>query len=343
MQLEAASVVPDINKHASLCKLISGKVIVQCKAKVGEVSPPKLILHFGKVKCHRDRYCVERPPPGNLRLSLRYCGSPCARIIPHVRILHTFSTVGKLVCPLESMPHIIACVKSNTSTQMLFYNLRCKTSFSVRYFVLWPRARSFNSVSSENGGSVGKSLLPDLFTDDMDAHCYKNYLFTNHSTKCIFTSALASKLSRIGTKSQRVRRLSQDNQIKQRRAGPLLGQVTAERSCPCKRPACPAIGGGSEVTFKPLVPRLSVREGFLALTSPGKIRHSLLFFNSDDSPYFSATELRDHNCTKLYQLPLVRQYPVLNLSAGIFATYLYSTSCSHLKLGKRGFSISESC
>ncbi|KAG8323289.1 hypothetical protein J6590_006294 [Homalodisca vitripennis] len=48
----------------------------------------------------------------------------------------------------------------------------------------------------------------------------------------------------------------------------LLGWVTAERSCPCKQPVCPAIGGGSEVTFKPLVPRLSVREGFLALTSP---------------------------------------------------------------------------
>ncbi|KAG8264717.1 hypothetical protein J6590_004734 [Homalodisca vitripennis] len=46
--------------------------------------------------------------------------------------------------------------------------------------------------------------------------------------------------------------------------------VTAERSCPCKRPACPAIGGGSEVTYKPLVPRLSVREGFLALTSPDR-------------------------------------------------------------------------
>ncbi|KAG8262484.1 hypothetical protein J6590_052129 [Homalodisca vitripennis] len=60
----------------------------------------------------------------------------------------------------------------------------------------------------------------------------------------------------------RVQRLSQDNQIK---------QLTAERSCPHK-PACPAIGGGSEVTFKPLVRRLSVREGFLALTSPGKIR-----------------------------------------------------------------------
>ncbi|KAG8261293.1 hypothetical protein J6590_076826 [Homalodisca vitripennis] len=35
--------------------------------------------------------------------------------------------------------------------------------------------------------------------------------------------------------------------------------VTAERSCPCKQLACPAIGGGSEVTFKPLVPRLLKR------------------------------------------------------------------------------------
>ncbi|KAG8253690.1 hypothetical protein J6590_093190 [Homalodisca vitripennis] len=50
----------------------------------------------------------------------------------------------------------------------------------------------------------------------------------------------------------------------------LLGWVTAGRFCPCKQPACSAIGGGSEVTYKPLVPRLSVREGFLALTSPGK-------------------------------------------------------------------------
>ncbi|KAG8296486.1 hypothetical protein J6590_056045 [Homalodisca vitripennis] len=58
-----------------------------------------------------------------------------------------------------------------------------------------------------------------------------------------------------------------------RRAWLLLGWVTAERSCPCKQAACPAVGLGSEVTFKPLVPRLSVREGFLALISPGKIRH----------------------------------------------------------------------
>ncbi|KAG8281067.1 hypothetical protein J6590_066726 [Homalodisca vitripennis] len=39
-------------------------------------------------------------------------------------------------------------------------------------------------------------------------------------------------------------------------------------SGPCKRSTCPAIGGGSEITFKPLVRRLSVIEGFLALTSP---------------------------------------------------------------------------
>ncbi|KAG8262056.1 hypothetical protein J6590_061108 [Homalodisca vitripennis] len=57
-----------------------------------------------------------------------------------------------------------------------------------------------------------------------------------------------------------VQRLSQDNRIKLRRAWLLLGWMTAERSCPCKQPACPAIGGGSEVTFKPLVPRLSVRD-----------------------------------------------------------------------------------
>ncbi|KAG8305020.1 hypothetical protein J6590_079896 [Homalodisca vitripennis] len=57
--------------------------------------------------------------------------------------------------------------------------------------------------------------------------------------------------------------------------------VTAERSCPCKQLACPAIGGGSEVTFNPLVPGC-VTEGFLVLTSPGKIKHlyfTLIFDN----------------------------------------------------------------
>ncbi|KAG8335290.1 hypothetical protein J6590_072277 [Homalodisca vitripennis] len=39
--------------------------------------------------------------------------------------------------------------------------------------------------------------------------------------------------------------------INQCRSWLLLGWVTAEWSCPCKQPACPAIGGGSEVTFKP--------------------------------------------------------------------------------------------
>ncbi|KAG8265559.1 hypothetical protein J6590_092267 [Homalodisca vitripennis] len=56
----------------------------------------------------------------------------------------------------------------------------------------------------------------------------------------------------------RVQRLSQDNRIKQRRAWLLLGWVASERSCPCKQPTCPAIGGGSEVTIKPLVSRLSL-------------------------------------------------------------------------------------
>ncbi|KAG8302043.1 hypothetical protein J6590_038781 [Homalodisca vitripennis] len=56
----------------------------------------------------------------------------------------------------------------------------------------------------------------------------------------------------------RVQRLSQDNRIKQRRVWLLLACVPAERSCLCKQPACPAVGGGSAVTFRPLVPRLSV-------------------------------------------------------------------------------------
>ncbi|KAG8284114.1 hypothetical protein J6590_003808 [Homalodisca vitripennis] len=45
-----------------------------------------------------------------------------------------------------------------------------------------------------------------------------------------------------------VRRLSQDNRIKIRRAWLLLGWVAAERPCPCKQPACPAVGGDSELS-----------------------------------------------------------------------------------------------
>ncbi|KAG8241262.1 hypothetical protein J6590_090418 [Homalodisca vitripennis] len=65
-----------------------------------------------------------------------------------------------------------------------------------------------------------------------------------------------------------VRPAVENVRIKQRRAWLLLGWVTAERSCPCKQPACPAVSVGSEVNFKPLVPKLSVREGFLAENSP---------------------------------------------------------------------------
>ncbi|KAG8324631.1 hypothetical protein J6590_087756 [Homalodisca vitripennis] len=42
--------------------------------------------------------------------------------------------------------------------------------------------------------------------------------------------------------------VTQDNQIKHLQAWRLL------RCSPCKRSACPGIGGGSEVTFKQLVP-----------------------------------------------------------------------------------------
>ncbi|KAG8304481.1 hypothetical protein J6590_092507 [Homalodisca vitripennis] len=67
----------------------------------------------------------------------------------------------------------------------------------------------------------------------------------------------------------RVQRLSCDDRIKQRRAWMLLGWVTAER-CLCKQPACPVIAGGSDVTFKLLVPWLCIRKCFLVLTSPEK-------------------------------------------------------------------------
>ncbi|KAG8316467.1 hypothetical protein J6590_049591 [Homalodisca vitripennis] len=59
----------------------------------------------------------------------------------------------------------------------------------------------------------------------------------------------------------RVQRLSCDQATKQRRPWLLLGWVTAKQSCPSKQPQqpiCPAVDGGSEVTFKPLVPTLSV-------------------------------------------------------------------------------------
>ncbi|KAG8295413.1 hypothetical protein J6590_081107 [Homalodisca vitripennis] len=61
-----------------------------------------------------------------------------------------------------------------------------------------------------------------------------------------FTSSL--KLNEI----EQVQRLLQDNRLKQRRAWLLSGWVNAERYCPCKQPACSVVGGGSEVSFKPV-------------------------------------------------------------------------------------------
>ncbi|KAG8266685.1 hypothetical protein J6590_066253 [Homalodisca vitripennis] len=88
-------------------------------------------------------------------------------------------------------------------------------------------------------------------------------------------------------RKKRVQRLSQDNQIKVRRAWLLLGWVTAgDPVLASSQPAQPFIGGGSEVTFKPLVPRLSFKEGFLALTSPAKIKHIYLLYHTFQTQSF---------------------------------------------------------
>ncbi|KAG8288863.1 hypothetical protein J6590_010982 [Homalodisca vitripennis] len=75
-------------------------------------------------------------------------------------------------------------------------------------------------------------------------------------------------------------------------------RVTAERSCPCKRSACPAIGGGSQVIFKALVPRLSVKM-------------CLLYFSSGKAPLFQSRRHESSRPVNLmcisYQYELTRQ------------------------------------
>ncbi|KAG8270428.1 hypothetical protein J6590_085222 [Homalodisca vitripennis] len=117
----------------------------------------------------------------------------------------------------------------------------------------------------------GRNVVKDhakLATNIWSVYCSRRLSYTMLLIYLFLESGVLSKQIDLFRFLSRTERASENNQVKQRRAWLLLGQVTAERSCPCKRPACPAIGGGSEVTFKPLVPRLSVREGFLALTSP---------------------------------------------------------------------------
>ncbi|KAG8328675.1 hypothetical protein J6590_104555 [Homalodisca vitripennis] len=144
-----------------------------------------------------------------------------------------------------------------------------------------PHLPQTSYISDPELSSLVKSLFQRTTYRDAANFMVMETVFTVH-TSCLMKQVLI--LEQPGYLAERLHHRSEvalpntHNQIKQRRAWPLLGQVTADRSCPCKRPACPAIGGGSEVTFKPLVSRLSVREGFLALTSPGKIRHSLLYF-----------------------------------------------------------------
>ncbi|KAG8278622.1 hypothetical protein J6590_014177, partial [Homalodisca vitripennis] len=65
------------------------------------------------------------------------------------------------------------------------------------------------------------------------------------------SGAAASRQLAFNNKSAPVRKKIIQATIKESREWLLLGWVTAERSCPCKQPACTTIGGVSEVTFKP--------------------------------------------------------------------------------------------
>ncbi|KAG8295112.1 hypothetical protein J6590_087774 [Homalodisca vitripennis] len=90
-------------------------------------------------------------------------------------------------------------------------------------------------------------------------------------------------------------------QIKQRRLL-LLGWVTAERSSPCKHPACPAIGGGGSP---------------LSRWSPDRrcVKHTFLTRQYDVGYYFARSQLRyvNHierdNCSQYRESPPLPYFP----------------------------------
>ncbi|KAG8306665.1 hypothetical protein J6590_042449 [Homalodisca vitripennis] len=83
-----------------------------------------------------------------------------------------------------------------------------------------------------------------------------------------------------------------------------LGWVTAERSCPCKQPACPSIGGGLEVTFKPLVST----PGDNSTTKTFRSDHIITEYAVEDlelrSPFEYLASVGDNSTTKTF-----RKYP----------------------------------
>ncbi|KAG8331129.1 hypothetical protein J6590_047547 [Homalodisca vitripennis] len=72
--------------------------------------------------------------------------------------------------------------------------------------------------------------------------------------------------------TERAAMVNINNRIKQRRAWLLLGWVTAERSCPCKQSACPAIGGGMEITYNPLVPSVMDNKPSIGWIKKGRVK-----------------------------------------------------------------------
>ncbi|KAG8316066.1 hypothetical protein J6590_059451 [Homalodisca vitripennis] len=121
----------------------------------------------------------------------------------------------------------------------------------------------------------------------------------------------------------------------QRRAWLLLGWVTAKRSCPCKQPACPAIGDGSEVTFKPLIPSGSAARdphgikqitvgpphGIKQITvgPPHGIKQITMFIRENveclDSSFTTTTTIKIERNTSRKKKEMVHKYPTPSCSS----------------------------
>ncbi|KAG8241631.1 hypothetical protein J6590_082904 [Homalodisca vitripennis] len=87
-------------------------------------------------------------------------------------------------------------------------------------------------------------------------------------------------------------RLSQDNRIKQRRAWLLLGWVTAEQSCPCRQPVCPAVGRGLD--FAGTIPWDDIRS---TLGAPVTARRKLFTAVRDSAGINSVCDRSTFYCT----------------------------------------------
>ncbi|KAG8266426.1 hypothetical protein J6590_072555 [Homalodisca vitripennis] len=86
----------------------------------------------------------------------------------------------------------------------------------------------------------------------------RSQCFTRYRVLKVGSSECVTIMNQTSTSRDQSVTLSEDNRINISRAWLLPGLLTAQRPCSCKQPACPTVGGGSEVTFKQLVPWLCV-------------------------------------------------------------------------------------